>query len=168
MLKTITILSLLLIAGCASTTKSYDNAIDFSIENDGTKGPRDYWLLTKNIIPSIPIDVIKNGGYACAKVSFIISETGRATNINILKSYPKRAFPAALKKSSNGSRSSATSKNSYLTHDGITATFAKSVKKALKGSRWTATSTNLDLTPIKSMRTYDGGAVGVKSKSLCL
>lgn len=89
----------MIISSCASndmSTKNYDHAIDFTVNKSGVK---DYWVNKgKRKSPEAPIKSLIKNGYLCTKLSFVISEEGKAEDIEIVKAYPDRSFVKSSKR----------------------------------------------------------------------
>jgi len=105
-----------LLVGCNSTTNEQatginTNALDLTGDKSQTKN---YWVVTKRDNPVYPTKAAIDGISGCVNFSFVISESGKAKNIQIIKSVPDGIFNRAATKSLNKFRWAATKNNSSL------------------------------------------------------
>jgi TonB family protein len=105
-----------LLVGCNSTTNEQVTEVDINaLDLTGDKlQTKSYWIVTKRSYPKYPISAVRNGVSGCVEFSFIISESGKAQNIQIIKSVPENTFNKAATKSLKEYRWAATQKNNLL------------------------------------------------------
>lgn len=105
-----------LLVGCNSTTNKQATEVDINaLDLTGDKSQtKNYWVVTKRSYPVYPTNAARDGISGCVKFSFVIGESGKAKNIQIIKSIPENTFTKAATKSLKKYRWEATQKNSLL------------------------------------------------------
>jgi protein TonB len=71
-------------------------------------------VVTNRSHPNYPVSAARKGISGCVEFPFVISESGKAQNIEIIKSVPDKIFNEAAKKSLKESRWAATDNNNSL------------------------------------------------------
>jgi protein TonB len=105
-----------LLAGCASTnnnqiTEADINALDLTEQKSQTKN---YWVVTKKSYPTYPVSAARKDISGCVEFSFVINESGKAQNIQIIKSVPDKIFNKAAIESLKKFKWSAADNNKLL------------------------------------------------------
>jgi len=85
-----------LLAGCASNqlntdTQAVGNEVAQPVAADESEFDS-LWSLAKRVNPRYPISAAKDGLSGCVNLSFVVDQSGRATQQKVTDSYPKRVF----------------------------------------------------------------------------
>jgi len=105
-----------LLVGCNSTTNEKVAEVNINaLDLTGDKSQAEsYWVVTKISNPVYPTSAVRNDISGCVEFSFVISELGKAQNIQIIKSVPENIFNKAATKSLKKFRWAATNNNDVL------------------------------------------------------
>lgn len=105
-----------LLVGCNSTTTKKIvevdiNALDLTGNISQTE---EYWEVIKRVEPVYPAGAARDEYSGCVEFTFIINESGKAQNIQIIKSVPRNTFNKSATRALKKFRWKATKKNSLL------------------------------------------------------
>jgi TonB family protein len=90
-----------LLSGCSSTTENATEKVatnTLDLRNDITQ-TENFWVVAKRSYPIYPTNAARQGISGCVEFSFVISKSGKAQNIQIIKAVPERIFNKAALKS---------------------------------------------------------------------
>ncbi|QJR79746.1 energy transducer TonB [Alteromonas pelagimontana] len=117
----ICIIILTFLNGCSATkdekTLEIKNAVDTTQNNISVE---DFWVLSHQDYPKYPVNAARDNISGCVDFRFIIDREGRATNIQVIKAIPHRAFIPSATESLKKFRWEPTENNS--THQPVVTT----------------------------------------------
>ncbi len=116
MKKLCTIIAVITLSGCSATTEKPSNYTMSSVIDltGNIELTQDYWALSNRNNPRYPVSALKKNISGCVEFSFVISDSGKAQNIEIIKSVPEAIFNKSAMKSLKKFRWKSTKSNSSL------------------------------------------------------